>query len=935
LAKKGKGKKYLVGGIVVIAVLAVLLVDLDDIADIQILVGNELVFKLPTPNSLLDEGFFAFQPSDQFPLHAVECKVKQETKIYDINGKLSRTEHSDGIQGNPLFALSLVTPANVQVSHYTVIPKIFCEVNDSFPPIFIKPSDLTVQVYAQLNPASEQRTLVFTENIRTFEYSFPSPPNQVAEPSLGVVTIRASDIESKFADKDFNSQLEFKVFGTLKLSFDDPSIGNLTYEIPIGKDQLRTFYVQPVRTDNEPDSDGDGIVDSADDCPNQAENFNGFEDQDGCPDVKPTNTGTNTGGTPTTVITQVECNNLNQTWFVNISGGGEVCFGGALISQGSFCKVYDSSLGHCIDTATSTTGGTTVAEDKITCINLGGFYKENPNNLVSTQLFTPTQLSGQTVHELDTGMCLVPIDTQNPPCLTASCVIADAKDGKIVTIITITYVDRTTETVLASTLSTFRQGFVTNQLFTTEDDGTIREISTVKYETFYTRKTLDLAQDQKFVGGGVQFNPLLTIGGFIIQLQPVPATGSEQNLFGHTINQLTNTYGFSLGHRVLTAQEIESKIPEELAGIKTVSINMAVDGVITIQKDGVSGSVNIQGEQSTLTGVTVKIEPKSEICRFPNVIDPITLECHPPIVVCTPPLIKNIQGICELPKDDEDYQTCHDDFDPPKEFVGNECKVIIVGQLGGEPCTDSHPHISFTCSPNYRELFCDAQNFCGNQPPPTPQCTPPLIRVSGVCVNPPDICQDGQTNASNGCIERPSVSYCLSIGEFYDPDTNTCQEAPKGDCDNAVYRAFFPELCKNVPPTPNTCEAIGKVTATCGGIDICYDACVVNTTYSCDFGRCLVDCPTGQIRIFPDAQCHVAPEGDRDGDGYLDNVDACPDRFGSEAQGSTDGCPVCVGGGCDKDPFRDLLNDPLFQIGLVVFVILIGTVVIIRRRNSF
>ena len=32
------------------------------------------------------------------------------------------------------------------------------------------------------------------------------------------------------------------------------------------------------------DSDGDGIADDLDTCPEQAEDFDGFEDQDGCPE---------------------------------------------------------------------------------------------------------------------------------------------------------------------------------------------------------------------------------------------------------------------------------------------------------------------------------------------------------------------------------------------------------------------------------------------------------------------------------------------------------------------------------------------------------------------------------------------------------------------------------------------------------------------------
>jgi outer membrane protein OmpA-like peptidoglycan-associated protein len=37
----------------------------------------------------------------------------------------------------------------------------------------------------------------------------------------------------------------------------------------------------------DPDNDGDGILDADDECPNDPETFNGFEDEDGCPDALP------------------------------------------------------------------------------------------------------------------------------------------------------------------------------------------------------------------------------------------------------------------------------------------------------------------------------------------------------------------------------------------------------------------------------------------------------------------------------------------------------------------------------------------------------------------------------------------------------------------------------------------------------------------------
>ncbi len=952
MAKKGKGKVYAFGGIVVIIALAVLLVDPDDIGNLTQLTNNDLVFDILVPSSILpnDPDFLPFQITG-YPLHAVECKVKQETKVYDVNGKLSRTEHSSGIQGSPQFELSLVTPANVGVSHYTVVPKIFCVVQDTFPPIFIKPSDLTVQVFAQTNPASEQRNLVFSQNLRTGQYSFPSPSNQVAEPALGVVTIRADDIESQFQNQNFNSQLEFKVFGTLKLSFDDLSIGDSTFEIPIGKDQLRTFYVQPVRTDQCQDRDLDGICDTADQCPDQPENFNNFEDTDGCPDnippppPEPCTTGI--GGT-CPIINKTDCNADNRTWLDLPSGSTDYCTYGVIIN-GVLCKEFDASTPtgqSCVDPAPS--GGSTTAQDLKTCDDRNGFFRLNPNNLSSTQLFTPSELSGKSVLELDTALCLLPIDTPNPPCTTSSCVVTDAKKGKIVTLVTITYVGGDTESSLASDLGTFSQGFVTNELFSTDSSGDIRTVASVKYETFYTRTTLDLAQDQKFVGGGVQFNPVLTIGGFKIQLQPVPATGSDQGLSGHPINELTNLYGFSLGHRVLTAQQIEADIPDQLSGTKKVSINMATDGIMRVQKDGISGTVNIQGEASTLTGLTVDIENEPTPCLFPKVFDPVTGICSEPVVTCTPPLVKDANGNCNPIPDDESYDSCHNDNNPPLELVGNRCQLQLFTGVGGTlTCTDDHTihGNTFGCSPVYRDLFCNGTTQCGTPTPPV-VCTPPKVYVlaSDSCEEVEDICQNGQSStAFDPCVERPTEEYCQSLGEVYKPTTNTCEEVTDQDCDDPLFVALFPELCEVPPPEPNTCEALGKVTASCSGIDICHDACASSTTFVCDFGRCMVDCPSGQIRNFPDDQCRVAPSNDRDGDGFLNNVDACPDQYAPAFTGSTNGCPVTV---CNDPPctptggdplkwLKDILNDPTAQIMIVALIIIIAIVAVIKRRSSY
>lgn len=48
-------------------------------------------------------------------------------------------------------------------------------------------------------------------------------------------------------------------------------------------DELFVYYTDPLQ----PDTDGDGLVDGRDKCPIEPEDYNGYKDDDGCPDEKP------------------------------------------------------------------------------------------------------------------------------------------------------------------------------------------------------------------------------------------------------------------------------------------------------------------------------------------------------------------------------------------------------------------------------------------------------------------------------------------------------------------------------------------------------------------------------------------------------------------------------------------------------------------------
>lgn len=52
-------------------------------------------------------------------------------------------------------------------------------------------------------------------------------------------------------------------------------------------DEINKYFTDP----NNSDTDGDGLLDGEDNCPNLPEDFDGFEDEDGCPDVDNDNDG--------------------------------------------------------------------------------------------------------------------------------------------------------------------------------------------------------------------------------------------------------------------------------------------------------------------------------------------------------------------------------------------------------------------------------------------------------------------------------------------------------------------------------------------------------------------------------------------------------------------------------------------------------------------
>lgn len=752
MARKGKNTKYYFLGIVVVVALAVLLVDFDKIGDFTPLSSDDITYTIPVPNSLIPLEPDDFDPilNTNFVLPAVECKVKQTTKIYDVNGKLSRTEESRGIQGSPqLQTGSLVTPANVGTSHYTVEPKIFCQIQQGFPNLLVTPSDLTVQVYGQTNPASEQRVLLQSQNLRTYQVIFTDREFVDPEKIIGITRINANDIEPLFQNQNFNSQLEFRVFGTINMKFDTTQL-TTTYEIPVLENQIRSYYVQPVRVDQEPDRDLDGIIDVSDNCPDQKETFNNYQDTDGCPDTKPstTQTGTTTTGTPEPIVDKASCNADGKTWY--LKDGDNTCGFPYAIGNGQVCKEYNINTQTCIDPkiSESTTTPTNLDDDNDGVQNSNDFcpdQKEDGKQAITINAGTGILEAGArdgcpvTVSTVCNGI-IVGITTRCDTSggLTDAEINADLLKGRIISIATYNYNDSTTESIISDSLNTgnFDSGSFAIQslvIIPSVTSETQKQITSITIEAFYVRETIEEAKSIKLITSGVNVIPSIKISGSNALLGNFTLTNGDINQIGKTFSGKYN--GVSLGKKVIEQSVVFSKAEPFLptTGQKDLIMTISMTGFFDIEKSGVKKRLSIiESPFITLDSITVSkgVEPKT-------------------IVDC--------EKVGKI--------SSYDEF-------GN--KSCIDEGSGSLVCVDISGQFKWSCSNDY------VQTNCGVKSPPA-QCIEPdtdgdlVIDRLDKC---PNEKEDGKTTTvstpTDGCKSEistcPANNICKPVNEDSDGD---------------------------------------------------------------------------------------------------------------------------------------------------------------------
>ncbi len=231
--------------------------------------GGEVNVTLPPPNALLTStdliGFTPItQPIGAIPVGEIECKIKQTTQVFDAGNKIIDFEESSGIAGTPVITLQLTTvPSQFPINYFNIALKAFC----------VQQNNVPISVVAETIKVKALGTFLNERNVLLFEKAQSS--SKVArfgsgqgEQVLTNVVMPKLFIEDGLPLADFPITIEFDVTGNIEVFYDN--FPSFRYNIPLFQDNINSFITVNVeRAVPSLDSDGDGVLDEFDLCPNE------------------------------------------------------------------------------------------------------------------------------------------------------------------------------------------------------------------------------------------------------------------------------------------------------------------------------------------------------------------------------------------------------------------------------------------------------------------------------------------------------------------------------------------------------------------------------------------------------------------------------------------------------------------------------------------
>ena len=204
----------------------------------------------------------------------INCSLQSKLTTIETRGATIETYSGNWFSGSPSFSL---TDDGTNMAGVVLQPQISCY-QSTGNPIIVDRATLQVDVYANgqlIKSDKKSSSRINTGDGKMTNLMYFSMYSNDLEPL----------IKQKLGSGDYPVKLTFYVHGDLKVYYANYS--SLKYDFKIPTRALSVDGSIAIKSDVDLDPDGDRIRGEYDKCPDQKENFNGFEDGDGCPDSPP------------------------------------------------------------------------------------------------------------------------------------------------------------------------------------------------------------------------------------------------------------------------------------------------------------------------------------------------------------------------------------------------------------------------------------------------------------------------------------------------------------------------------------------------------------------------------------------------------------------------------------------------------------------------
>ena len=547
--------------VIVIAGIGLLFLDYDSA------VADGVSFSIPVPDEMLS---FAGQTASNSNA-SILCSVKQTTYAIDSTGIVLTTVNSKLLQGNPL--LSITSTSGVKMAGYGVEPKIFCantfnDDNLSSPDKFtfiIDASSLTLQVTSANKDGVKLGT--HTASFNTKSVSIPIGGK---EQSLGTVGVLSSQIEDNLSDGSYATTNQFDLRGNLVVYWKGYPASK--YTIPIKFGDVSSYHNAKIEkgstattTFTGNDNDGDGILNSYDKCIDKPENYNGYQDGDGCPDTATTPTTTPTSSSPAPVTYSQCLSDNNHTWYVNSN-----------FKETSYCGVkYSTPSGVCgfFDTLSKSCYVTLNKIDKTSwCVTLS----DNSKMCITDAIFK----SGGSCYLKDMDLCVWNKEKSLGSVSITGVTTGSGLSGKIYWYGLVKYTDNTTAEFLAKDdPSPFSFSIPLASLIGSVS-GDAKEISQLTLNPILKFDNLELHKQITTKSSDIKYVATLNIKNQVVSIIP------SSPLPDFTPTKGSNAVdGISLGNIIIRMTDVETKVPSTVVGINEsadAQLNVGLIGTMSV-----------------------------------------------------------------------------------------------------------------------------------------------------------------------------------------------------------------------------------------------------------------------------------------------------------------------------------------------------------------